>query len=289
VRVLVTGAGGFVGSRLAGACGPEALGLVRRDPGAVSWRPVHGDLLDPDGWRDCLTGVETVVHLAARTGKAAAEEHRRTNVEGTRRLIDACRRAGVARFVFVSSIAARFENLERYPYGQAKRDAERIVRDSGLEYAIVRPTIILGPESPNLQNLRRIAALPVMPVFGTGRVPVQPVHVDDVVRCLRRLVETSRQEDELVSIGGPEVVSIEVLLERIRIVERGSSGPRIRLPMGLMLPLLAVGETIAFRAMPLTTGQLATFRFDGTVPDDTAWRDPALRSIDAMIGAGAAS
>ncbi|NIM01436.1 MAG: NAD-dependent epimerase/dehydratase family protein [Acidobacteria bacterium] len=289
MRVLVTGAGGFVGSRLAAALGPETFGLVRRDPGTVPWRPVRGDLLEPDGWRASLAGVSTVVHLAALTGKARAEEHRRINVEGTRRLIDACKRAGVERLVFVSSIAAGFEDLRRYPYGQAKREAEGFVRDSGLAHVIVRPTMILGPGSPNLEKLRRIATLPIMPIFGTGRTLVQPVHVDDVVLRLLQLVESPPERGALVSIGGPEAVSIEVLLERIRIVERGSSGPKIRLPMGLMLPLLAVGETIAFGAMPFTTGQVATFRFDSTVPDDAAWRDPPLLSIDAMIGAEATS
>lgn len=289
MKVLVTGAGGFVGSRLTAALGAETLGLVRRDPGPVPWRAIRGDLLEIDVWRESLAGVSTVVHLAALTGKAPAQEHRRINVEGTRRLIEACKEAGVARFVFVSSIAAGFGDLERYPYGQAKREAERVVRDSGLEYAIVRPTIILGPGSPNLQKFRRIALLPIMPIFGTGRTLVQPVHVDDVVLRLKTLVEAVPEPGPPVSIGGPEVLPIEVLLERIRIVERGSSGPKVRLPMGLMLPLLAVGEKVAFGAMPFTTGQLATFRFDGTVPDDTTRQATPLRPIDAMIGAEATS
>src|SRR5205823_14764221 len=68
-------------------------------------------------------GIDTVIHLAAATGRLPPEEYFATNVDGTRDLLGQCRRAGVRNFLFVSTIAARFPDLKHYPYAQSKRAA----------------------------------------------------------------------------------------------------------------------------------------------------------------------
>lgn len=286
--VLVTGAAGFIGSRLAASLGSECRGLVRRPPaGDVSWQVVVGDLLEPEEWTSSLAGIKTVVHLAALTGKASATEHQRVNTDGTSRLVEACREQGVQRLIFVSTIAVRFPDVRRYPYAEAKRQAEEIVRGSGLDYVIVRPTMVLGAGSPILEALRRLASLPLMPIFGDGQTLVQPVHVHDLVRTLERLLRDSSFDGSVVEVGGPQRLSIEDLLRRIRGRVNGKAGPAVHLPMGLLLPLLVLGETVAYGVMPFTVGQLATFRFDGTAEDNQRRGDNRLRDIDSMIASGA--
>lgn len=286
--VLLTGASGFVGSRLAASLGSACRGLVRRPPaGDVSWHVVVGDLLEPEGWTSSLAGIETVVHLAALTGKAPAREHQRVNADGTSRLIEACREQGVPRLIFVSTIAVKFPDVRRYPYAEAKKRAEGIVRRSGLDYVIVRPTIVLGAGSPILEALRRLASLPLMPIFGDGRTLVQPVHVDDLIRTLERVLRDTSFDGSVVEVGGPQRLSIEDLLRRIRGRVNCKVGPAVHLPMGLLLPLLAFGETVAFGAMPFTVGQMATFRFDGTAEDDEPRGDNTMRDVNSMIAGGA--
>jgi NADH dehydrogenase len=94
-----------------------------------------------------LTGCNTVLHLAAATGKAAKEDYYNIIVNGTSELISNCHKAGVRNILYVSTIAVKYPDKYRYDYAQSKEQAEVIIRNSGLNYAIVRPTIVIGQGS----------------------------------------------------------------------------------------------------------------------------------------------
>lgn len=258
-RVFLTGGTGFVGLRL--RAGLQAVG------GACSLselpRTAGADLLRPQSYERELAGADTVVHLAAATGQASAAEHFRVNVEGTRALLEASRRHGVRRFVFVSSIAATFPDVRRYPYARAKLEAETAVAASGLDYTIVRPTIVGGRGSAVLAGLGRLASLPVVPIFGTGRVRVQPIFVDDLAACLAAVARDGAASRQVIELGGPDVITIERLLGEIRRVRAGRPMRAVRLPLPPVLLVLGVLERALGHRLPVTVGQLATFRFDG--------------------------
>ena len=173
-RILVTGATGFAGSRLISkltqldSFSPTAA--VRSSGSfsdAVSVASV-GDLNAETEWSTALQGVDTAVHLAARVhvmnddSADPLAEFRRTNVEGTRALAEQAARAGVKRFVFVSSIKVNGESTEpgrpftaqdvpapQDAYGQSKAEAEEVLRgiaaETGMEVVIIRPPLIYGP------------------------------------------------------------------------------------------------------------------------------------------------
>ena len=88
-----------------------------------------------------------MVHLAAVTGRAAPADYRRVNVDGTRALLRACTAAKVRRFVHMSTIAAAYAEQRYYPYAKSKSEAEALVRDSGMDFSIIRPTLVLGARS----------------------------------------------------------------------------------------------------------------------------------------------
>jgi len=288
-EIFLTGGSGFLGSRVIPALlrrGDRVRCLVRgeREPiDGLTW--VRGDLLDPASWTPQLAGVDAVLHLAAATGKAGAVEHRRVNAEGTRRLLDGCGKSGVSRFLFVSTIAAKFPDLERYYYAQAKLAAEPAVRESGLRFTILRPTIIVGPGSPIVEALSKLAGLPVMPVFGDGSTEVQPIWVEDAARRIVELLERDRFAGETFEIGGPDRVSIEALMLAIRIARGKTPGAVLHLPLGVLLPLLGAAERLLYRFMPVTVGQLATYRFDGTVAGNPLHDESAdsLRGVTSML------
>lgn len=273
---FVTGIGGFLGPHLAArlmARGFDVTGLTRRAPSAVRDVPagvtlVQGDLLVDGSWHDALDGADVVVHAAAATGKASPDTHLRVNVDGTAKVLAAARHCGVRRVVFVSSIATTFRHIERYHYAQAKRRAEALVRASGLETTIVHPTIIVGPGSPVLAGLRRLATLRIIPIFGDGTAQVQPVWVGDAADGIAEIAGDRSRAGATIPIAGPDILSIEEFV--CAIARRlGRSRPRtVHVPLPILLPLLAAGETIAYRAMPITVGQLATFRCDGTARGD---------------------
>src|SRR5262249_52225695 len=142
---------------------------------------VVGDLCDAETYRLSLEGVDTVIHLAALTGKAVPSDYERTNVAGTKSLLWACKEAGVGRFVHASTIATSYPDQRYYPYAQSKARAEALVRVSGIPHIIIRPTVVIGSGSPIWRTLSSIAKLPVVPLPNGGRAQLQPIEVDDLV------------------------------------------------------------------------------------------------------------
>lgn len=250
-----------------------------------------GDLAEPASWSGALAGCDAVVHLAAATGSASDRELERVNVDATRWLLEACERQGIGRILFVSSIAADYPDLSRYPYGRSKLAAETLVRQSHLDYTILRPTIVLGRESPIWQKLRSLATLPLMPVFGDGSARVQPVSVEDVARGMVYLLDRSRFSNEVLELGGPEVLTMLELLRRIRQACGTSKGLAFRIPARPVQFALGILGKVAGGRLPVSPGQLVPFITDGVAdPSDlaTALR-PAMIPLDDLLGQLAAA
>jgi NADH dehydrogenase len=197
--ILITGASGFLGRVLvhrAIAQGHAVRALVRR-PGPDLDLPAEtvyqGDVTDPATLAGAVDDVRAVIHAAATTSETAPDEalSRRTNVEGTRNLIEACRRAGVGRWVQISSLSANPGNTS--VYGRTKFAADEEVRRSGLRWTILQPGTIYGPGGRGLfaKIVRLTRALPlVVPVLGSGKQTMRPIFVDDAagaaLDCLNR-------------------------------------------------------------------------------------------------------
>src|SRR6266403_1891594 len=156
-------------------------------------------------------GASAVVHLVGIIAETGRATFRAVHVEGTRRVIEAARGAGVERFVHMSAVRARDERGAT-PYHRTKWHAEELVRTSGLSHAVFRPSIINGPESAPIRTIARLHRWsPVVPVFGDGRFPTQPVWVEDVALAFALAVE----QPALVGafeLGGPEVLTYEEFL-----------------------------------------------------------------------------
>lgn len=266
--IVVTGAGGFVGRRLVALLserGEQVVALCRRlhdAPALAGVRWVAAELAEPCAYEAALAGADAVIHLAAVTGKARASAFAR-DVEITRTLIAASARAGVGRFVFVSSIAAGFASRQAYHYAEAKIAAEAIVAGAPLDAVIVRPTMILGEGSPIQASLARLACLPLTPVFGDGEVRVQPIDVGDVAAFLAAVACEESAAGQVIEIGGPCVLSMNALLQRIR-AEAGKEGRMraLHVPLGPLRAALALIEAPLLPVLPFTAGQMATFAND---------------------------
>jgi nucleoside-diphosphate-sugar epimerase len=199
--------------------------------------------------------------------------------------VEAARAAGVPRFIFVSSIAAGFPDRRGYPYAASKSEAEQIVLAAGLDTLVIRPTMVLGPGSPVLTGLRRLAGAPLGIVFGSGRVPVQPIHRDDLVDLLLGALSLDPLGGRTIEVGGPETIDLIDLLRRIRRVRTAGAGPMLHLPLGPTRALLSVLEPALFSLLPFTAGQLASFANPGVARADplTPQMHRAGRGIDEML------
>lgn len=202
MRALVTGASGFIGGRLCRLLvseGHEVAALARR-PGSepAGTRAAVADLGDGAALAAVLgeQRPDVVFHLAAEIA-TARDEHRlrAVNVEGTRRLVDACLGAGGPLLVFASTVVTgdaggrlltEDEPLPvQTPYGRSKQDGERIVLDSGLPAVVLRPSHVYGPGGWFAEEIvARIRAPGRLAVVGRGENLWDVVHVDDVCSAL---------------------------------------------------------------------------------------------------------
>jgi nucleoside-diphosphate-sugar epimerase len=208
VRTLVTGASGFIGQTLCSQLierGHEVVALVRR-PGSepAGTRAVRGELNDAQGLRDVLAGErpECVVHLAAEIASQRSERKiHEVNVRGVERLLDACLAvagsdpASGPRFVFASTVVtgdARGALLTeetalpvQTPYGRSKQEGERMVLQSGLPAAVIRPSHVYGPGGWYADELVvRLRQPGRFAVIGRGENLWDVVHVEDVASAL---------------------------------------------------------------------------------------------------------
>src|SRR5215813_1361503 len=281
--VLITGASGFVGSAIAIAArhaGYRVRVLVRAASPRGNIQPddevVIGDICDRASLAEALRGVRYLIHAAAdyRLWSCASSEMIRTNVEGTRCVMEEAHRAGVERIVYTSSVATialRDDTPadERSPlsehdaigaYKKSKVIAERLVEDmvqrQQLPAVIVSPSTPIGPRDVKPTPTGRIiveAASGRMPAFvDTG---LNLVHVDDV--AAGHLAALARGTiGERYILGGENVYLRDMLSEIAHIV--GRKPPRVRLPIAPLFPLAVVAEGVG-----LITGREPFLTLDG--------------------------
>ena len=270
MKALVTGASGFVGNATCArlvAQGMDVIGTVRHPPTrpllGVDYRIV-GDLDANTDWRDALTGVDTIVHCAARVHvmqETAADPlvaFRTANVAGTEQLARQAAAAGIRRFIFLSSVKVNWEGgLVAYRetdlpapkdvYGTSKHEAElglrEIKAETGMELVVVRPTLIYGPGvKANFQALMRALMrgipLPLGAIHNRRSLLALDNVVDLIVTCIKH--PAAANETFLVSDG--EDLSTTELIRRLA---RAIGRPARLIPMSTTV--LMAGATLLGR------------------------------------------
>jgi nucleoside-diphosphate-sugar epimerase len=252
--VLVTGATGFTGGRLVEHLvreGHDVRALVR-DPnrgGHLRRQGVQvfqGDLRERSSLEAALSDVATVYHVAAlfRKGHATREELWRTNVDGTRNLLEVAARAGVERFVHCSTVGVHGATRngpadEESPfapgdaYEKSKAEAESIVARYSTEgrvpCVVCRPSGIYGPGDTRFLKLVRAVAKGVFVMVGSGEVRLQLIYVDDLVDGILRCGRLAGAVHRAYILAGPEAVTVNELTRTVAEV-LDVAPPRLRVP-----------------------------------------------------------
>jgi uncharacterized protein YbjT (DUF2867 family) len=229
--ILVTGSTGYVGSRvqarLSGA-GEAVRGLARSR---------GGDLTNPETLPPFLEGVHLVIHAAAITGDKREPykgAYDRVNRQGTENLVAAARAAGVQRLVVISGLGCK--PAPAGTYMATRWGLEEAVRNSGIPYVILQPSVLFGEAAPFVTALEDLARRsPVLPALGGGDTRFQPLWVEDLVTCIQQ----SCTRDELLGrdhpLGGAEILSFREIL---RLISRRLGKRRLIVPVPLALARL---------------------------------------------------
>jgi uncharacterized protein YbjT (DUF2867 family) len=271
VLIAVTGATGFVGRHVVATLvrrGHTVRALVRDPRRSIVFQSlplqvVAGDLADAAALAALVSGATVVVHLVGIIVDAGRATFEAVHVEGTRRLLAAARDAGTTRWVHMSAVGARNDSTATR-YHRTKWLAEELVRASGIGHAIMRPSIISGPESAPIRTLARLHRwCPAVPVFGDGRFPTQPVWIEDVALAFARAVENPALSG-VFELGGPAVLSYE---DFVRAIGRaaGSPKPVVHVPLVVARAAARVLDLLG-SAAPLTSDQLQMLIEGGATP-----------------------
>ena len=273
--ILLTGATGFVGGELAGELinGGHRIRCLVRSPGRAGGlrgpgcEVVRGDITDPASVLDAMDGdIEAAVHLVGILTETKDATFEKIHREGTRNVVEACLKKGVRRYLHVSALGTRKDARSRYH--RTKWEAEEIIRASGLEYTIFRPSVIFGKED-KFTNLfaRAIKVSPVVFIPGDGGNLMQPVFVKDLVKAMRMSITMDETKNRVFEIGGPDRYTFDRIIDLIAKV-LGRKRLKVHVPMLFMRLGAAVAETV-LPVPPITRDQLLMLEEDNVTEEET--------------------
>jgi NADH dehydrogenase len=223
-QVTVFGGSGFLGRQIVKrlAEGGATVRVAVRHPERASFHTglsIAGRITTAyaDVWDEATVGpavdgsdavVNTIGHYVER-GRATFEA---IHGQGAMHVARASAMAGVRRLVHISGIGA--DPRSESPYARARAIGERLVKEAFTEATILRPSVIFGPEDAFFNRLAAMArVMPVLPLFGTGAVKLQPVYVGDVAEAVARALATEAARGQIYELGGPRAYTYKALLQ----------------------------------------------------------------------------
>lgn len=278
MRIFVTGGSGFVGKAVINDLlnqKHEVCALIRKSQ-MLTENPnlttVIGDTTKAGSLKNLLTGYDAVIHLVGiiREFPRRGVTFERLHTQSTQNIVRAASEQGVTRYLHMSANGTREKAVSQYH--QTKWAAEEIVRQSGLDWTIFRPSLIFGSDDEFINMLARmIKLLPVVPVFGDGRYQIQPVHVDDVAAAFISALGTHTSFKKIYCCCGPQSYSYDQLLDTIGLaLGHQKSIHKIHQPLMLIKPVVALLQSLPF--FPITKDQLQML-IEGNNCNDNSWSE----------------
>lgn len=241
--IFLTGSNGFIGRRLADAlvAARHQVICAVRDPGSQIGPGRHGMAVDfardvaVADWLPRLAGVEVVINAVGILREHGAQTFDALHTRAPCALFAACADAGVARVIQISALGADSAATSRYHL--SKKAADDFLANLPIASTIVQPSLVFGADGASTRLFTLLAGLPVIPLPGHGEQQVQPVHIDDVVELVVRLVDQTRQSDRgnvRIAAVGPKPITLGAFLASLRQELGMGRAPVLPVPMPLV-------------------------------------------------------
>ena len=247
--VLLTGASGFLGQRLAGALarhGHAVICALREPRRAIDLglpgRAIAADFAhdhSPADWRPRLTGVEVVINAVGILRESRGQRFDALHIAAPRALFAACLEAGVRRVVQISALGADAAAQSRYH--RSKKAADEFLLRLPLSAVVVQPSLIYGAGGASAKLFTLLASLPLVPLPGRGDQQVQPLHVDDAVAAIVALTEGDAFRGKRVALVGPAPIALRDWLAELRAAMDLPPARFVAVPMNLVRAGAALG------------------------------------------------
>lgn len=297
MRILLTGATGFIGSRILAALLKEGHRVV-----TVSRRPVSSDMwsvqhlskdfahaLNPSDWGGAVEDIDVVINAVGILRECGEQRFETLHHRAPAALFEAAAAAGVPRIVQISALGA--DEGATTAYQRSKKAADDVLRALPVESIVVQPSLVFGSGGASATLFTMQASQPLIPVPGGGRQIVQPIHIDDLVELVVKLAtsaELARQyAGRRVAAVGPEPITLREFYTRLR-RSLGIQTPArfLSVPMWAMRGMAQVGKWIP--DSPLDPDTLSMLQRGNAAPsDDTeAILRRAPRGVTAFVGPG---
>ena len=272
MRILVTGASGFVGSRLGTAleeAGHEVRAMTRRPEryrGAGT--PVAGDVGDEASLRTALEGCQAAYYLVHSLDDPDFE---RKDADAARAFARAAAAAGVVRIVYLGGLGQDGDQLTRHL--RSRRDDETLLGATGVPVTVLRAGIVVGHGGVSWEMTRQLVAhLPAMVTPRWVSTRTQPIAVADVVRYLVGVLDAPEAEGRVFEVGGPEVLTYLQMLTRIADIQNRHL---FVIPVPLLSPQLSSRWLAFVTDVDVTTGRSLI----DSMTNEVVVTDDAIRSV----------
>ncbi|RJP76234.1 MAG: NAD-dependent epimerase/dehydratase family protein [Candidatus Zixiibacteriota bacterium] len=285
MKIFLTGGTGFVGRHLVNhlkSRGHDLVALVRRPGSLTGVREIVGDVTQPRTFPpDQLQGCEAVIHLVgiSREDPARKVTFPRLHVDAVRHVLEACRQAGIRRYLHMSALGASHQSGAKYQ--RTKAQAEDLVRVSGLDWTIFRPSVIIGPSGEFARLLVNLVKFRLTPLLGEGNYVLSPISIATMVRAFGNALENDIAIGKTYELGG-DTITFRTLLERIsQTLERPVFF--INIPVGLIRTLAGPLDRFAF--MPITREQLIMLQEYRPPRDNAIYQELGLyyKSLEEVL------
>ena len=266
MKFAITGATGFVGGHLTNRLTGEGHEVVRIGRHRIDDSIVHSSLDDVDRLTAAFAGCKAVAHCAGINREFGDQTYARVHVEGTRNVVAAAKKAGVEKIVLMSFLRARPDCGS--PYHESKWEAEEIVRNSGLDYTVIKAGIVYGRGDHMLDHLSHaLHTFPLFGLVGLKEKSIRPLAVEDLVHVMRAALVDRRIKRQTIALVGPEEI---YLSEAVRRVAEVVGKQPLMFPLPIVCHQLMARVFERFMKVPLTSVAQVRILSEGVVEPGSA-------------------